>query len=100
MNPKPDNASTKQLIGAVAGGAVGAGAGMAGAIASISFAGSATGLSCAGISSGLAAIGGGTMLGGLVVATGGVALLAIGGVIVGRMLFTKSKSSRTNQDQG
>lgn len=66
---------------------------MAGAIASISAAGTTTGLSGAGIASGLAAIGGGTMVGGLVVASGGVALLAIGGVFLGRKLMSRSKSS-------
>jgi hypothetical protein len=92
MGQKTDNESTKQLAGAVAGGAVGTGVGITGAIASISAAGT-TGLSGAGITTGLAAIGGGTMVGGLVVASGGVALLAIGGVFLGRKLMTRKKSS-------
>ena len=89
MNKKTDTTDSKDIAGQVAGGAVGAGVGMAGSIATISAAGTTAGLSGAGIASGLAAIGGGSMLGGIVVASGGVALFAIGGVFLARKLMNK-----------
>jgi len=59
---------------AAAGGVIGA----AGSVAAVSAAGSVSGLSAAGIASGLTAIGG-SMIGGVVVCTGGVAILVIAG---------------------
>jgi hypothetical protein len=93
MKDKDQSEDRKKLAGELVGGALGAGAGMTGAVASISAAGATTGLSGAGIASGLAAIGGGTMLGGLVVATGGVALLAVSGVFLGRKLISKRSTN-------
>ncbi|HRH97112.1 MAG TPA: hypothetical protein PLB55_14320 [Prosthecobacter sp.] len=84
-----ENDDSKNTVGMAVGAGVGASAGIAGTIAAVSATGTTAGLSGAGITSGLAAIGGGTMLGGLIVATGGVALLAVGCAYIGAKYWGK-----------
>jgi hypothetical protein len=66
-----------EVIGAGAGGIVGAGAGIGTSVVAISATGTVTGLNAAGIASGLAAIGGGSMIGGVIVTTGGTAIVVL-----------------------
>jgi hypothetical protein len=80
-----------ELIGAAAGAGLGAATGMGSSVAAVSAAGSVAGLSGPGIAAGLSAIGGGSMVGGLVVATGGTALLAVGLGYVGYRIAKKMK---------
>ncbi len=94
MSQRLDNENKRAAVGAAVGGVVGAGTGIAGTITTISAAGTSAGLSGAGITSGLAAIGGGTMLGGLVVAPGGVAVQAVAGVYVGHKLASRKGKSK------
>ncbi len=93
-NSESDDSKKRSAVGAAVGGFVGASTGIAGTITSISAAGTSAGLSGAGITSGLAAIGGGTMLGGLVVATGGVAVLAVAGVYLGHKLASRKGKTK------
>jgi len=80
------------MIGAAAGAGVGAAAGMGATVAAISGLG-VSGLSGPGIVSGLAALGDGSMLGGLVVATGGTALLVGGLGYAGYRIAKKMKET-------
>lgn len=76
---------TKEKIGTGVGGIVGATSGTGGSLLAISAAGSVPGLGAAGITSGLAAIGG-SMVGGLIVCTGGTAVVTVGACYLGYKL--------------
>jgi hypothetical protein len=75
-----------EVVGASVGGVVGSGVGITGSVAAISVAGEVAGLSAAGIASGLASIGG-SMIGGVVVLTGGTVILAGAGLYGGYRLL-------------
>ncbi len=85
---------TKTNIAGTTGAVAGAGIGVGGATLAVSSAGLVTGLSGAGFTSGLAAIGGGAMIGGFAVATAGVGVLAVAGLVGGRLAYTRYKASR------
>jgi len=78
--------TTEQMVGAGVGGTVGAGIGAGGSVIAISNAGLVAGLSGPGISSGLFAIGGGSMIGGVVVLTAGTAIIVGAGIYGGYKL--------------
>jgi hypothetical protein len=71
------------------GGVVGTGAGVGGVVATVSAVGTVPGLSAAGITSGLAAMGFGSMMTGIIIATGGVAMLGIGCAVGARHLYRR-----------
>lgn len=92
MTASGKDTSHLEIIGTATGASVGAAAGMGGTVAAVSSLG-VTGLSGPGIVSGLAALGGGSMLGGLVVATGGTALLVGGLGYAGYRIAKKLKDT-------
>ena len=77
----------KEDVAGGAGGVLGATCGIGGSVAGVAAAG-VSGLSAVGVTSGLAAIGG-TMIGGVVVLTAGVAVVTFGGAWAARMLYRR-----------
>jgi hypothetical protein len=83
---KMNSGMTKsEVIGSSVGGVAGAGVSVSGSVLAISTAGSVPGLSAAGIATGVAAIGG-SMIGGIIVCTGGTAILVGAGAYGGYKL--------------
>lgn len=84
---------TKANMAGASGSAVATTGGILGLKAAVSGLGAVVGVSGAGITSGLAAVGGGSMLTGLALSTGGVAFVAVGGYIGAKVIYNRITSA-------